>query len=199
MKFVKKSKTCNLKLLNWRYDLISKYIEINSSVLDLGSGTGWLAGKIFQEKRCKLQLVDVIDINETNLPFQLYNGTTIPFKDRSFDYSLLVFVLHHLTNHNQIIQEVARVTRKKMVIVEDTPKNPLELFVNSCCDRSINLRNGMNVPCNYRKSEEWKHIFSNLGFTMTHHEVIRPFLPFYYTKSVFVLDMQSPLKPMQGD
>jgi 16S rRNA G1207 methylase RsmC len=37
-------------------------------VLDLGAGTGWVGKRLAERKGCSVQLVDVLDCNETDLP-----------------------------------------------------------------------------------------------------------------------------------
>jgi ubiquinone/menaquinone biosynthesis C-methylase UbiE len=177
------------RLLDWRVGLVAKYVEQGSSVLDLGAGTGWVAKRLAERKDCQASLVDVLDCNETDLPHRVYDGRVIPHADKSFDVTLLVFVLHHSQNQEEILRESARVTRKRIVVVEDTPRNAFELTVDKLCDSLMSMQHGFATPATYRKIGEWKSIFGKLGLELSAEDVIAPFFPFYYTKAVFVLDL----------
>jgi ubiquinone/menaquinone biosynthesis C-methylase UbiE len=176
-------------MLQWRYGLIEPFIDEGSQVLDLGSGTGWVGKRIQERKGCMVRLVDVLDCNETDLPLTLYDGKSIPHPDRSFDITLLMFVLHHTTNDLQILREAARVSRRRIVVVEDTPRNPLERFVDRTCDTLMSLQHGYFNPANYKTTAEWERIFATLGLRVGARVIEKPFIPFYYTKTVFALDV----------
>ena len=55
------------------------------------------------------------------------DATELSFRDKTFDISTISFILHHMPESVQcrLLTEVARVTRKRIVIVEPhTPANP---------------------------------------------------------------------------
>lgn len=180
-------KQYNEKLLAWRFGLVERHIEPRDKVLDLGAGTGWVAQRVAERKGCEVHLVDVLDVNETELPLKIYDGRRIPYEDKSFDTTMLVFVLHHALNQKEILGEAARVTRRRIIIVEDTPRNLFELTVNKVCDTLGTFRHGFFDPHNYHRIEKWTEIFRELRLPLAHQQVISPFFPFYYTKAVFVL------------
>jgi ubiquinone/menaquinone biosynthesis C-methylase UbiE len=188
-------KPYNEKLLAWRYGLVERHIQPHDKVLDLGAGTGWVAQRVAERKGCQVHLVDVLDVNETNLPLRVYDGRSIPYEDKSFDTTMLVFVLHHALNQAEILQEVSRVTRRRIIIVEDTPRNMFELVVNKVCDTLGSFQHGFSDPHNYHKIEAWTATFRELGLSLAHQEVIPPFFPFYYTKALFVLAASPAVQP----
>lgn len=176
------------KLLDWRYGLVAEHIDDGLHVLDLGAGTGWVGKRLAERKGCRVQLVDVLDCNETDLPLTVYDGQTIPAADKSVDVVTLVFVLHHAVNQEQILTEAARVARRRIVVVEDTPRNWLELGIDRTCDAFMSLEHGFYNPATYRNVAQWQRVFDSLGLALEHERIIKPFFPFYYTKAVFVLD-----------
>jgi ubiquinone/menaquinone biosynthesis C-methylase UbiE len=184
-----KTKKFNEKMLAWRYNLIEKYITPGESVLDLGSGTGWVAKRVADAKGCSVTLTDVLDCNETDLPLKVYDGKTLPFGDKEFDVTLLVFVLHHALNQEEILREAARVTRRRIVIVEDTPRNPFERSVEWFWDTVLSIEHGFFAPHAYRKIEQWAELFKRMSLRLAAQDVVAPFWPFYYTKAVFALDV----------
>jgi ubiquinone/menaquinone biosynthesis C-methylase UbiE len=184
-----KSNTSN-KLLEWRYNLVARHIEDGEKILDLGAGTGWVGKTLQQRKYNEVHLVDVLDCNETDLPLIVYDGSTIPYDDNSFDVTTLIFVLHHAENQEEILKEAMRVSRRRIVVVEDTPRNIVERGIDVMCDSLMSWEHGFYNPATYRKIEEWREIFSRLKMKITGVEQVKPFFPFYYTKAVFVLDLE---------
>jgi ubiquinone/menaquinone biosynthesis C-methylase UbiE len=176
------------KLLDWRYGLVADHVDDGQAVLDLGAGTGWVGKRLAERKRCDVRLVDVLDCNETDLPLTVYDGKTIPAADKSVDVVTLVFVLHHAVNQEQILTEASRVARHKIILVEDTPKNLMELSIDRTCDAFMSLEHGFYNPATYRNVGQWRRVFEELGLPLVYERTIKPFFPFYYTKAVFVLD-----------
>ena len=102
-----------------------------------------------------MRLLDVVDCNETNLPLQLYDGRQLPHPAKTFDVVLFVFVLHHTLNHEELLQEAARVARRSIIIVEDTPLNPFERAVQWFWDTVLSFEHGFAVPHNYHQMSKW--------------------------------------------
>jgi ubiquinone/menaquinone biosynthesis C-methylase UbiE len=186
----REKKQYNERLLNWRYGLIEKYIETGAQVLDVGAGTGWVAQRLLERKGCDVHLLDVVDCNETSLPLQLYDGKKLPYPAKTFDVALFVFVLHHALNHGELLQEAARVARQKIIIVEDTPANPGERIVQWFWDTILSFEHGFAAPHNYNGIATWREVFTKLDLQLASEETVKPFLPFYYTKAVFMLDLK---------
>jgi SAM-dependent methyltransferase len=117
--------------------LLTPHLETGASVLDIGCGEGYVLDELRARGVPDVQGVDIVDIRRNKeYPFRLYDGQTLPFPDRSFDLVVLSFVLHHVPNDRKLvlIEEALRVSRAKVVIVEDTP--------SSAFDRLMNHRHG---------------------------------------------------------
>ena len=54
---------------------------------------------------------------------QIYDGLTIPYPDKSFDTAIIVFTLHHIPQSRKYFQEIMRVTKKRIIILEETYDN----------------------------------------------------------------------------
>jgi ubiquinone/menaquinone biosynthesis C-methylase UbiE len=65
--------------------------------------------------------IDIRDLRlpNVNVPLQIYNGRSIPFADDYFDVSLVFYVLHHCEDPEQVLREAIRVTRGKIIIIEE--------------------------------------------------------------------------------
>src|SRR5438067_8270907 len=76
--------------------LLDKAIPARASVLDVGCGDGSLAAMLL-ESRPDLSItgLEVLARPATHIPVQIFDGTHIPFEDRSYDIVMFVDVLHH--------------------------------------------------------------------------------------------------------
>lgn len=93
------------------------------SVLDLGCGDARLAQMLAQDGFTP-QLADVYEnpnVANTGMPFKLLGQSeAVPFDDNQFDNTLLLTVLHHSDNPEQVLHEARRVTRPdgKVIVIE---------------------------------------------------------------------------------
>ena len=170
---------------------IEPFLQQGDHILDIGAGGGWVGELISEKKGNKMTLLDVEDLNRTNLPLVTYDGKHFPFKDNEFDSSLLLFVLHHCEDPLVVLKEAIRVTKKRIIIHEDTFSSPFGRALVCTNDFVSNspffLTNPfkMNMPYNYRKVEDWERVFEELGLKLkfkqvTQHHITRHVL--------FVLD-----------
>ncbi len=106
-----------------RYNIFSEWIEDNSSVLDVGCGDGTFLNFLKGQKR-GLNLTGV-DISEQALSVSKERGfemiqadvsNTLPFKDKTFDYSVCSEVLEHIANSEDLLNEMRRVSRKGVLV-----------------------------------------------------------------------------------
>ena len=110
---------CEIDSYHRRYQF---HLQQAQSVLDIGVGTGLALNHIMQNHpQIRFAGVDVRDLRlpEINIPLQIYNGHTLPFADNQFDVSLLFYVLHHCQNPERVLDEAVRVTRQKIVLIEE--------------------------------------------------------------------------------
>jgi len=144
-----------------------EFINQNEKILDIGAGGGWISKEIQNRKSVSVTLLDVIDFNQTlNLKLILYNGEDIPFPVNSFDTSLLIFTLHHCLNPLKVLNEAKRVTKEKIIIIEDIPTSLINKIFLYFWDIIINLPSlikppGENITFNFKTISEWQKIFNN--------------------------------------
>ena len=131
------------------FDKIAPFLgEETVQILKIGNGFGYMSEMISDIQ----PLVKILDINiykETinKDKVQLYNGRNIPFEDNSFNISILNLTLHHIPNNLEYFKEVVRVTKNRIILVEETYDNLLQKvhlifrdwFVNYKAGRSSRL------------------------------------------------------------
>ena len=142
--------------------LFEKQIPQGSRILDLGGGWGFYAEPL--KKRGHESLVlDVVNPGYQKAPVMLYDGVRIPFPDQSFDVTILMTMLHHVPDPQALFKEVQRVTRHKVVVVEDLYHHAAGRFWTLCRDRFLNVE-FLEHPHQFRKDGEWRGFFKEAGF-----------------------------------
>ncbi len=89
--------------------------------LDLGAGDG-LNAKWLRQSDPAIDVTCVDLSNENRFGASIvYDGQRIPFADKSFDSTIIAFVLHHVASSRQrdILRELIRVTRRRLYVFED--------------------------------------------------------------------------------
>jgi 2-polyprenyl-3-methyl-5-hydroxy-6-metoxy-1,4-benzoquinol methylase len=96
-------------------DLVRRYIDSTQTVLDVGCGIG-AYGKVLLASGVKWHGVEVIPdfcarMTAEALPNTLLTGSTLPFKDRSYESAISIEVLEHIDDYGTFLVEIARVVR----------------------------------------------------------------------------------------
>lgn len=138
-------------------------------VLDLGAGDGYVGERIAAETDASVVLADVVDFNNTSLPFHRYDGTTLPFDEGGFDLTVLSYVLHHASSPEAVLQEARRVTRGRVAVLESVAVHPLQRRLFVWVDRAANLlrsggkMGGQDRRLDVRTDAHWRRTFRETG------------------------------------
>lgn len=108
-------------------ELILSYIQVEPGmkILDLGTGSGYLAFP-FAEKYKQVEVAGLDIVEKTleenqrkveleginNLRFVSYDGMDFPFDDNSFDIVISRYALHHFPAIHDTFREISRVLKK---------------------------------------------------------------------------------------
>lgn len=105
-------------------DKILKYVDTNGSILDLGTGSGYLAFPLAtRNPNCHVVGLDIV--YETlkrnrqkaegqaiaNLDFVSYDGINFPLENQTFDTVVTRYALHHFPDINKTFCEIGRVLK----------------------------------------------------------------------------------------
>ena len=172
--------------------LFENFVPFGSTVLDIGAGRGFIAKNISKKRKAKITLLDVIDFNQINLPFVLYDGKTIPFAAHSFDISLLISVLHHCDKPERILGEAIRVSKSRVIIFEELYENFWQKKLQSFLDILFNLFQLFrppreNMPFNFKRASEWQAIFKRFNLKIIEQKKFKLFGIF--PRALFVLEI----------
>jgi len=143
--------------------LFENQIPANSRILDLGGGWGFYSEPLKRRGHEHL-VMDVVKPGYQKAPVIIYDGTRIPFPDQSFDVTLLITMLHHVADPEILFREVRRVTRDKVIVVEDLYHHGIGRCWTIFRDRMLNLE-WLDHPHQFRKHEDWLVFFNKQNFT----------------------------------
>lgn len=136
-------------------DLILNLIKLNNNevVLDLGTGSGYLAFALARENPDnKVIGLDIVEEtlkrntekakqqNLNNIFFTDYNGTIFPFEDESIDVIYTRYALHHFSDINGAFREMKRVLKPKgkIILSDPTPnENDKSGFVDAFMKKKL--------------------------------------------------------------
>lgn len=143
---------------------IFPYVKIAKKIIDIGSGTGDVAFLLIKEGK-NVTPVDVGDFHGPRfVKTTIYDGKTLPFPNRSFDTALLLMVLHHTPNPEEVFLEASRVARE-VIVIETSFTSPIHKFFTVVSDAIGNLR--LEAFWNsYKTDKEWRDFFEKHGFTI---------------------------------
>lgn len=126
-----------------------------TSALDFGAGDGWYAMSLVKSGRLgRIETVDVKLRAHVHIVPRLYDGTTLPYADASFDLAYAVDVLHHCPNPKSAIEEIMRVARRYILIKDHRCTSLVGRYTLAILDELGNRRFG--IPSTYRYQQHWE-------------------------------------------
>ncbi len=142
-------------------DYLSKFVSHGESLLDIGCAEGTIPYLMSQKKNITVSGADIYFKSEPLIPFIQYEGYTLPFKDKQFNYTMAVDVLHHCKDIKGTLQEMMRVSHC-IIIKDHYYNNDWDRFLLKLFDISANIPYGIKILFNFKKWEEWEQIFKEL-------------------------------------
>jgi ubiquinone/menaquinone biosynthesis C-methylase UbiE len=106
---------------------IQQYVPMSGRILDVGCGNGIFTLR-FAQAGAKVTGLDFSQfLLGQNAHSRLISGdaTCLPFPDESFEVTFEANVLHHVPERERVIREMARTSRRFVVLLEPNRNNPL--------------------------------------------------------------------------
>lgn len=171
---------------------LSAFVGSNDRVLDLGCGTGLVGALLEQQRGCNVVGCDVLPMNVALRDFHLFDGQHIPFGSRAFHLTMLSFVLHHVPDPMVLLREAARVTRNRVIVIEDTPTCSADRVWGSLHVHGFNRTYGLPHG-RVRPEHEWLRIFAAAGLRVAERRPFRRLERFPpIARTQFVLEREVP-------
>jgi len=176
---------------------LSDFIPHGSHVLDVGAGSGEIAAAILAHRPdLSIEGCDVFVREDTHIPVREFDGKSVPFGDRAFDYAILVDVLHHTDDPAELLREVSRVAGS--IVIKDHYRNGLLAGSRlRFMDWVGNAPHGVRLPYNYLSRAQWRQLWATLGLDVRRQAENIPLYPaplswFFGTGLHFVAEVESP-------
>lgn len=135
------------------------------SALDFGSGDGFFAARLAQAGRAgRVTPVDVVERERSEVAPVLYPGDRLPFDDASFDLAYAVDVLHHCPRPIDALKDLARCTRKYLLLKDHNHHGLAGKLTLAVLDELGNRRFGIPSPYLYQRDWEWVRWLEASGF-----------------------------------
>lgn len=134
-------------------------------ILDVGSG-GCQVLSIYKKEGYDITGIDVQNISLVkDVKPIIYNGKEIPFKNDSFDSSLILTVLHHTPKPEDILKEAMRVSNQ-IIIIEDIYHTTIQKYLTFFFDCILNFE-FFGHPHTNKSDKQWRETFEELGLNLT--------------------------------
>jgi SAM-dependent methyltransferase len=134
------------------------------AALDVGCGDGSVAAAVLQARPdVSIAGIDVLIRPETRIHVDAFDGSLIPFEDRSFDVVQFVDVLHHTEDPEVLLREASRVARRAILIKDHLADDFLARPTLRFMDWVGNAGHGVVLPYNYWTRSRWDEAFRRLG------------------------------------
>lgn len=141
-----------------------------STALDLGAGEGHVGRVVADKTGADVTLADIEPSSRhPDLKQIVYDGVVLPAADDTYDTVLLIFVLHHAADSEQVLREAVRVSRGHVIVVESVHRGAEEKKRFERIDRTVNrLRPGRSHSAfeshlDMRAAEEWEQMIERSG------------------------------------
>ena len=145
-------------------DLMSKlsaFLSGEKRILDVGCGSGKLSKRISEEFGLRIHGIDLKEPEEKLIPFKLFDGKKVPFKDNCFDSVFLFDVLHHIKrgeNRRLLLSECLRVSKNSVIIKDHYYSNFFQLQWLKLMDFFGNISSTVCIPFNFISKKQWESI-----------------------------------------
>lgn len=167
-------------------DRILRHLNSKSKHLDIGSGHGGLC-LAFRNEGIDIQPLDIKNLSYfPEIEPVIYDGQHIPFPDKAFDCTLMITMLHHTPNPDLILDEAIRVSKKRLIVMEDVYQNWFQKQLTFFTDSLVNMEFDGHPHTN-RRDKEWQKTFSQKGLKLISREEFRTLV--FFRQVIYVLEI----------
>jgi len=136
-----------------------------ATILDIGTGNGEFA-YILQQNFPQLSFTgaEVMERGEPQIPITIYDGDVLPFAAKSFDYAILVNMLHHTPDPGALMREAFRVSRRGIIIKDHYADNWFDYATLMAMEyANPNAKALLQRPLTFYSRKQWQSIFAEVN------------------------------------
>ena len=140
-------------------------------LLDVGAGDGRLAAEVARLRTdVRVRGTDSHARPNPAIPIDVCESGPLPYADRSFDAVMAIDVLHHTDDPSVLLGEMARVSRRHLIIKDHRCESGADRSVLRFMDDVGNRRHGVRLPHVYWSQARWQEAFRALGLVVIRQE-----------------------------
>jgi SAM-dependent methyltransferase len=160
-KFQRESERVEKARAEFNFRSIEGKISRGSRVLDVGAWSCYLGQLLRDRMDCEVLSLDVVDVNKTGMPFQVFDGRRLPVDSGSFDVVLLLYVLHHAADDQPLLLEANRVLRQHgcLLVAEDSVDSLWNRVLTVGFHGWLWLITRMSCDGTFRTVDQWRERF----------------------------------------
>lgn len=164
-RFQNKAEQVEKARAEFNFRSIRGHLSNGSKVLDVGGWSCYLGELLQSRMSCDVLSLDVVDANKTDVPFQVFDGKTLPVESRSFDVVLLLYVLHHAAEDQPLLEEAGRVLRDdgRLLVAEDSVDGLWNRVLTVGFHVYLWLVTRMSCDGVFRTTNQWQERFRKTG------------------------------------
>jgi hypothetical protein len=155
--------------------------DVKEKAIDYGAGDGQVTQMLHDQLGLDIEGVDVRLYKAPNVtvPIMLFNGGHVEAADGTYEAALLTNVLHHEKANEKIFDELDRIVRRKLVILETVPVGETEEVMEQDKDRTFmndylynRLFHSADVPVpgTFETPKKWVDRFAQHGWKLVNEE-----------------------------
>lgn len=160
--------------LDW-FDRIRPYLL--GANLNVGSGHGFFS-QAARQAGVRMTSLEVAarDLALDADQLVIYDGEHMPFADGAFDVSLAMYVLHHTARPAAVLGEMKRISKRRVILVEELYHHLPGKLRLVFLDYSVNSKSGLKSPIrwgSYMTRPRLGELATSGGWSVVHTESTR--------------------------
>jgi SAM-dependent methyltransferase len=143
---------------------LARHVGQVGSLLDVGCGDGVNTLTLARQAGAtRVVGVDILVRPTAVIEVHAYDGTHLPFPDRSFDAVTIVDVLHHCADPGAVLREAIRVADRLVAIKDHFAFGPVTHKMLYFIDIVGNAKDGIPSPGTYFEPQQWVAMVEEAG------------------------------------
>lgn len=132
------------------------------SIADIGCGDGEIAALLKKRNpNISFEGWEVHPRERCHIPFNIFDGKSLPHKDKSIDVVMLIDILHHDNQPETILKEATRIARLGVILKDHQCENLFDYARLKLMDWVGNHHYGVRLPYNYLSAKQWKDLIKS--------------------------------------
>jgi len=155
--------------------------DVKEKTIDYGAGDGQVTQILHDQLGLDIEGVDVRLYKASNVtvPIMFFDGGHIEVSNGTYEAGLLTNVLHHEKTNEKILNELDRIVRRKLVVLETVPVGETEeamekdkdrTFMNDYLYNRLFHNADVPVPGTFETPNKWIDRFTQHGWKLVNEE-----------------------------